>query len=112
MDGGAQAIDHGDSLRRGATNSSLAAEVRDLQGKVERMSLTCQAMWELLREYTGMSEQTILERIKEIDLRDGKEDGKMSITQVECPNCGKLNNSRRSSCVYCGQEFIRMHVFE
>jgi len=94
------------------TNSSLAAEVRELQAKVDHMSLACQAMWELLREYSGLPEQAILERMKEIDLRDGTEDGKISITTVECPTCGKPSNSRRSSCVHCGQEFIRMHVFE
>jgi len=90
----------------------LASELRQLESRIDRLNLACQAMWELLQEQTGIADQVILEKMAEIDLRDGTKDGKMSVMQVSCPQCGKPSNNRRDSCLYCGHELERPHVFE
>ena len=80
----------------------LAPDIKALQRQVDRLSLACQAMWELVRERTGRSEAQLEQKILEIDLRDGKADGKLSAPVLDCPSCGAKTNSHRSTCVMCG----------
>ncbi len=89
-----------------------AGEVSDLKQQVERLSLACQAMWELLRDYSGMSEEHIESKILEIDGRDGRVDGKIATLILTCTACGKPTNSKRQFCVLCGARVERPHQFE
>jgi hypothetical protein len=90
----------------------LLAEVKSLSRRVERQSLASQALWELLRDHTDFEEEHILEKMQEIDLRDGQIDGKIGHAPLTCSKCGRPGNSSRTVCVYCGASFIRKHVFE
>jgi len=90
----------------------LLAEVKSLSRKVERLSLASQALWELLRDHTDFEEEHILEKMQEIDLRDGQADGKIGHAPLNCSKCGRPGNSSRTVCVYCGENFRRKHVFE
>jgi hypothetical protein len=79
-----------------------ARTVLHLQRHVERLSLACQAMWELLKEVSDLTEQDLDKKILEIDSRDGTADGKIGMQQFDCPSCGRKTNSKRNSCVMCG----------
>ena len=59
-------------------------------------------MWEMLRDNTTLSEEELEKKILEIDLRDGKADGKLSPQPLSCPACGAKTNSARTTCVMCG----------
>ena len=87
-------------------------KIDDLTYKVERLSLACQGMWELIRDRTQITEQDLEAKITEIDGRDGRVDGKMSIQSLTCHECGKPTNSKRSYCVMCGAPLRRQHKFE
>lgn len=87
-------------------------DIADINRHVERLSLACQAMWELLREHSGLTEADIEAKILEIDARDGRVDGKIASRVLNCPSCGKATNSKRSSCVICGAPIKRPHQFE
>ncbi|MBN1516746.1 hypothetical protein JXA32_09280 [Candidatus Sumerlaeota bacterium] len=87
-------------------------DAMELGMRLDRIALICQAMWELLREHTGMSDEDVMQKMAEIDLRDGKEDGKMRHKVVTCPNCKRPANTRMARCWFCGQEFKREHLFE
>ena len=89
-----------------------ATDISNIQRHVERLSLACQAMWELLRDHSDLTEQDIEAKILEIDARDGHVDGKMAIQHTQCDSCGKPTNSRRTSCVMCGAILKRQHQFE
>lgn len=91
---------------------SAAAELSRLQRRIERLSLCCQAMWELLREKHGLTEDELQSRVLEIDLRDGTTDGKMRTQIVDCPSCGSKTNTKRSLCVICGAPLPITHSFE
>ncbi|GEM_PF-4185061 len=78
---------------------------------IERLRLTCQAMWELLRDKHGLSDDDIEGKIQEIDLRDGVEDNQMTVTMVTCPSCGKQGRSYRRVCLYCATEIPKSEVF-
>ena len=91
---------------------TLAQEVRELERRNDRMSLASQALWELLRERTDLTEEDLQAKILEVDLRDGVEDGKMSKRVSECPQCQRPTNSKRSHCVYCGAVLEKPNAFE
>ena len=67
-----------------------------------RQALVCQALWELVSERLGLTDEDLAKRVEEIDLRDGQADGKIDTRQLTCPQCGRPANSSRRTCVYCG----------
>jgi len=88
-----------------------ARTVADLQRQLERLSLACQAMWELLRAVSDLTEDDIEKKIIEIDGRDGTVDGKIGGQPVDCPSCGRKTSSKRNSCVMCGAPIKRPYPF-
>jgi hypothetical protein len=86
--------------------------LRHLEDKVDSLALTCQAMWEILRDRTSVTEEELIAKVNEIDLRDGKADGKMGSAGNPCSQCGRVLNKRRSQCIYCGNEGQKEHAFQ
>jgi hypothetical protein len=84
------------------TVESQNAEIKQINRRIDRLSLACQAMWELLRDATDFEEKDIFAKMQEVDLRDGVADGKMTPQTRECPSCKRQSNARRNICIYCG----------
>ncbi len=80
-------------------------EINALRDQVERALLFNQAMWELISEKLNLTDKDLEAKAQEVDLRDGKADGKMSDHPLRCPNCGRVSNSRHRKCLYCGLLF-------
>ena len=85
-----------------ARRASTRAE--DVERQLDRTLLACEAMWSLLRDKLGVTDEMLMERITEIDLSDGKLDGKVARPVAPCPNCKRPNSSRFTRCVYCGKD--------
>lgn len=77
-------------------------DIGDLRRSIDTLTLTCAALWELLREKHGVSDDELVAKMQEIDLRDGKLDGKMTSPTATCPDCHRPNRSNRQRCMYCG----------
>ncbi|NUN95866.1 MAG: hypothetical protein HUU16_06810 [Candidatus Omnitrophica bacterium] len=90
----------------------LKGEILDLQWKADALTIACQALWEVLRGEVGLSDDMILMKMEEIDLRDGRADGKISREVVICERCGRKGNSARKQCLYCGSPLSPENVFE
>ena len=80
--------------------------------RLNRLALCNQALWELLRDNTTLTDDDLNAKIREIDLRDGREDNKMAAQQIPCAAYGKLSNTKRNTCVYCGATLPKRHLFE
>jgi hypothetical protein len=89
------------------TDASLAGRVRALEEQIGRLRLVNQALWELIRDRTGLDKFVLEQKIEEIDGRDGRVDGKMTDIGLRCPHCGRVSNSKHGKCLYCGLEFER-----
>ncbi len=81
-------------------------DVQSLEARIDRTLLACEAMWTLLRDKLGVTDQALVERINEIDLSDGRLDGKVRKTPVSCPSCGRTMSARFPKCMYCGQAVV------
>jgi hypothetical protein len=75
-------------------------DIMKLQDQVDHLSLVCQAMCELMEDM-GFNKKMLAAKIQEIDLRDGKIDGKQS-KQHSCKGCNRPLADRHIKCLYCG----------
>jgi hypothetical protein len=91
---------------------SAEASVDQVAARLGRLALVSQALWELLRDRHGVSEEELKAKILEVDLRDGSKDGAIGTTVLSCPSCGNRTNSKRPMCIICGVPVPSKHVFE
>jgi hypothetical protein len=94
------------------TDRQLQTETQRLESKIDGLALICQALYEVLRERTAISEQEIEAKIKEIDLRDGRSDGRITGHPTQCPNCNRTAHTRQNVCMYCSTPIPGGHLFE
>ena len=86
----------------------LAHESARVTGNVrkdtERLYLIVQALWELLRENTNLTDEDLQKKVREIDLRDGREDGqdKTQTRPSACKRCGRVLEMGTAVCLWCG----------
>jgi hypothetical protein len=97
-------VSRGEARRRARSAHTKSREVED---RLDRAMLACEAMWTLLQDKLGLTEEMLLERITQLDLSDGKLDGKVVRPVAPCPHCKRPNSARFIHCVYCGQALPR-----
>jgi hypothetical protein len=93
------------------TAARLHVEVLRLESKLDGLALICQALWELVREKTTLGDADIEAKIKEIDLRDGRKDGRIAGRPTKCANCNRPTHTRQRVCMYCGMPIGQGHIF-
>ena len=89
-----------------ARASDAHAQVADLSVRLDRALLVCEALWTIVRDRLGVAEDELVARVNDIDLSDGKLDGKVRRTAVSCPRCKRTIARRFKKCVYCGQPVL------
>lgn len=63
------------------------------------------ALWELLQQKAHVPEAEFMAKVQEIDLRDGKLDGKAGAAPARsCPSCQRMLSQRHRRCLYCGYQ--------
>jgi hypothetical protein len=103
-DGMAATSRAGDAARQAREAQSQAAEV---EAKCDRALLVCEALWTILRDKFGVSEEELVQRVNDIDLTDGRLDGKVRKPKAHsCPSCGRTIAKRFPKCIYCGQPVV------
>ncbi|PAY16816.1 hypothetical protein CKO51_24580 [Rhodopirellula sp. SM50] len=98
--------------RAESKSRNISYEIARLEDKVESLALTCQALWEVARDHSGLSDEQLLAKVSEIDLRDGVADGKMGSGTESCRRCGRTISKRHMSCMYCGEQIAKRHTFQ
>jgi hypothetical protein len=83
----------------------LRTQVRELERRLDRAELINRAIWDIIAKSTNLTEADLEARIKEIDMRDGVADGKITVVPLRCPTCKRVSSSKHWKCLYCGQEF-------
>jgi hypothetical protein len=98
------------SARVDARRADSRAEALELD--VERLLMISEALWTILKEKHGYSDDDLRQRIMDIDLRDGKLDGRLADSAPgKCPQCERPLMKRRPRCMYCG-EIVGVAAFE
>ena len=87
-------------------------DAADVEENIDRLTLVCMAMWELLSAKTDLTEDDLVAKVHEIDLRDGVADGKLKVQAKRCPQCDRVMSQRHSRCLYCGAEDLQATAFD
>ena len=86
-------------------DTALRLKVRGLEKKMAKLELKNQVLWELVRDALKITDADLRARMKEIDLRDGIEDGAITTVPLQCPQCNRVSSSQHWKCMYCGMDF-------
>ncbi len=92
--------------QRASGGGAKQTSISELQNRLDRTVLACEAMWTIMRDKLKMSDEELVQRIHDIDLSDGKLDGKVRKTAVSCPSCGRTIPRKFPKCMYCGQLIV------
>ena len=99
------------ALTYAATASAAESAARQARTEVdlakhdiERLLMVTEALWTLLKREHGYTDDVLVKLVTEIDLRDGRFDGRtLDSPPAPCPSCGKTNTARRPNCIFCGK---------
>ena len=70
---------------------------------VEKLFMITEALWNILKEKHGYTDENLAVMVQNIDLRDGQLDGKVANQpNPACPKCGRTLMARHPVCIYCG----------
>ncbi len=73
-----------------------------LQRQIDSLQLVNAAMWSILCERLGCTDQQLQDRVQAIDLADGELDGRIAQPRTVCTGCGRPISRRHDRCIYCG----------
>jgi len=80
----------------------VSGEVKALRGAVNKLMLINRALWEIIAEEKGLDDKYLMDKVNEIDLRDGTHDGKLVTAIMLCPSCERTLFKGHDKCLYCG----------
>lgn len=86
--------------------------IRDLEDRLDRLTLVCMAMWQLIQERTSLTEEDLATRVAMIDAADGVADGKRTESVQPCPACKRPMSPRHRKCLYCGYAQTAQGAFD
>jgi hypothetical protein len=95
-----------DAARAEGKARRVGTDVAELEARLDRTLLACEAMWTILRDKLGVTDEQLIERINDVDLSDGQLDGKVRKTPGSCPSCGRTISRKFPKCMYCGQAIV------
>lgn len=77
--------------------------VERLEAQVQRLTLINQAIWSLLREATGLTDEHLTCRVQELEAAHlGATAG--ATGPQHCPQCGKTLSQKHHRCLFCGYQ--------
>lgn len=85
-----------------ATGPTTPGYVRRLEMNLGKTLMICEALWELLRDKTKLTQDDLYKKLYEIDMRDGTLDGQNQVRVRDCPSCRRPVSGRHGHCLYCG----------
>ena len=92
--------------------TSAKMDLRFIKDRMDKLLLVSMALWELLKDRTELTEEDLMNKVQEIDLRDGQSDGKISKTVMKCPKCNRTMSPRHKKCLYCGAAKLNASAFD
>lgn len=94
-------------------STNIEARLQDLEKRHEQLKLVTLSLWSLLRDHSGLMESDLRRYVKDIDLLDGKLDGKVEYKKekINCSGCGRVQLSNALACAYCGGVINRKDPF-
>lgn len=90
-------------------------EITFLKQKVEKLMMITEALWLIVKETNNLTDEELKEKILQVDLKDGKLDGRVAANAEEtdyCPKCGQVLQKNKYVCIYCGAKIDNPDFFK
>jgi hypothetical protein len=87
-----------------AEQGGMRMATQAVDERVDRLVLMCHALFELVGQSTGITEEQLKAKIVEVDLRDGTADGKIAPKPKRCPKCEAMISPKFGRCLFCGHQ--------
>ncbi len=100
------------SARSEAGANRAERAVISLEERIDKLLLVNMAVWELLKERTSLTEEDLLAKVQEVDLRDGVADGKVTKLVKKCHKCSRTMSPKHRKCLYCGAEELQNEAYD
>ncbi len=95
-----------------STQPSVQSQINQMQQDIERLLMITEALWQICKEDHNYTDNELIRRVAEIDMRDGKLDGRVKPTECHnCPHCQRKLAKHRPFCLYCGKP-VAMDMFQ
>ena len=93
------------AANRAQSDADVArSETERLRHDVDRLLMITEALWSFLKKEHGYTDEELVKAVTDIDLRDGRLDGRAEQPKAApCPTCGRVNSAQRTRCIYCGE---------
>ena len=85
-----------------AAGSTTPGYVRRLEMNLAKTLMISEALWELLRDKTGLTQDDLYKKLYQVDMRDGVLDGQNQAKVRNCPSCNRPVSGRHGAGLYCG----------
>ena len=94
---------NGQVVTDGAKVGELSLQNESLQADIERLFMITEALWTIIKQHTDLNDDHLDNLIGEIDMRDGKPNGRRKKEErPECPACKRKAIGQHKNCLYCG----------
>jgi hypothetical protein len=87
--------------------ASAKQEIAVLRARCDKLLMVCEALWTILRDKHGLTDEDLINRVNDIDLQDGQLDGRVKKNVIaRCPECDRTISRRHPKCIYCGTPIV------
>jgi hypothetical protein len=77
---------------------SVRTDVDALAKRLAKLSLICVALWPLLKEKSGLSDDDLVQRMRAME----QEIGAKAMATFRCPKCRAVISAKLNKCQFCG----------
>ena len=86
----------------------LDARLESVDTRLQQVTMRLEALCELLAVSGAVGQAELQAKLREIDLRDGVEDGRNVAPQVQvCGKCGRTRLGQHRFCSHCGSDALQ-----
>ncbi len=86
-------------------------EIALLEQRIERLTLLCEAMWDLVAKTTGLTGEHLARQVDVFDARNANRDGSSSRGATQC-SCGAMVSTKVMRCQFCGEAAPARSLFD
>ena len=85
-----------------------SAETQKLREDLHHLAIIAQAMWELLSEKSGLTNDELRKRITEVEFEKAKS---FTSSTTQCKKCSRPISIRSKACLFCGEKVEHKEIF-
>ncbi|MBU0730265.1 MAG: hypothetical protein KKE17_03320 [Proteobacteria bacterium] len=88
-------------------NQKTQAEIELLKAKVEKLTLICQGLWEIIGHRLELGNEDLMTKIQELDALYSKD-----APPTECISCKRPIHVTKRRCIFCGSDQPEKDFFD